>query len=504
MGERSGTREPSPGAGRTMRTQAKVASRAAAHAIGSSIERVVSTHHRRRLRKVGWEHAFDETELGFSSGATFSPRAGNKLDVLIDGSAYLPTLAEEIAGAKSHVHLLGWCFSPELHLTREDEPVVLRNLLSDVARRIDVRLLVWEGAALPVFRPTKRDVRSYLEIFTRNTGIQAETDSCVRLKYSHHEKTVVIDDRVAFVGGIDLTLDGGDPFDSPKHPSHGHQGWHDAAVRIEGPAVADVADHFRLRWRGPGEERLPPPVEQEPKGDVELQVVRTIPERVFDSLPAGDFSIFESYTRALRSAQRLVYLENQFLWSPEIVSILVDKLRDPPCDDFRVIAMLPAHPNDGADVSRGAVSTLIHADDGNERFLACTLYARTGPLRDLVYVHSKIGIVDDRWLTIGSANLNERSMFNDSEVNVVTLDEDLARRTRLRLWQEHLENEDVEGDPTQVIDEIWRPTAGAQLSESAGRAPARASCRRATGRLTARPPDLGRGPGARLRRLASS
>ena len=464
MGERSGTRDPSrDGSLELVRRQAKVASRAAAHAFGSSIERAVSSHHRRRLRKVGWEHAFDETELGFSSGASFSPRAGNKLDVLIDGSAYLPTLAEEIAGAKSHVHLLGWCFSPELHLTREEEPVVLRNLLSDVARRIDVRMLVWEGAAVRVFRPTKRDVQSYLKVFTSNTGIQAETDSCVRLKYSHHEKTVVIDDRVAFVGGIDLTLDGGDPFDSPKHPSQGRVGWHDAAVRIEGPAVADVANHFRLRWRGPGEERLPPPVEQDPKGDVELQIARTIPERVFDALPAGDFSIFESYTRALRSARRFVYLENQFLWSPEIVSILVDKLRDPPSDDFRVVAVLPARPNDGADVSRGAVSTLIHADDGNERFLACTLYARTGPLRDLVYVHSKIGIVDDRWLTIGSANLNERSMFNDSEVNVVTLDEELARQTRLQLWEEHLETSDVDGDPTRVVDELWRPTAGAQL-----------------------------------------
>ena len=471
MREASGT----PGASRNggvhaMRRQAKAASRAAAHAVGSAIEHAVSSHHRRRLRKVGWEHAFDASELGFSSGATFSPHSGNKVDVLIDGAAYLPLLAEEIASAKSHVHLLGWCFSPELHLTREEEPVVLRNLLSDVARRIDVRLLVWEGAAVPVFRPTKRDVRSYLEVFTRSTGIQAETDSCVRLKYSHHEKTVVIDDRVAFVGGIDLTLDGGDPFDTPKHHSHGKQGWHDAAVRIEGPAVADVADHFRLRWRGPGEERLPPPLESAPKGDVELQVVRTIPERVFDSLPRGDFSVFESYTRALRSAERLVYLENQFLWSPEIVAILVDKLRDPPSDDFRVLAVLPAHPNDGADVSRGAVSTLIHADDGNERFLACTLYARTGPLRDLVYVHSKIGIVDDRWLTIGSANLNERSMFNDSEVNIVTLDEELARDTRLRLWEEHLETSDVDGDPTRVIDELWRPTAGSQLAHlQAGR-----------------------------------
>ena len=354
---------------------------------------------------------------------------------------------------------------PELDLTRGEEPLVLRNLLSDVARRIDVRLLVWEGSPLPVFRPTKGDVRSFMEVFTNNTEIQAETDSCVRLKYSHHEKTVVIDDRVAFVGGIDLTLDGGDPFDSPRHLSHGRVGWHDVAMRIEGPAVADLAEHFRLRWRGPGEERLPAPVRQEPAGDVELQVVRTIPERVFDSMPQGEFSVLESYSRALRSAERFVYLENQFLWSPEIVSILADKLRDPPSDDFRVVALLPARPNDGADVSRGAVSALIDVDDGNRRFLACTVYARTGPLRDLVYVHAKVGIVDDRWLTLGSANLNERSLFNDSEVNVVTLDEGVARRARLELWAEHLELDEGEltGDPTAIVDELWRPTAKAQL-----------------------------------------
>jgi phosphatidylserine/phosphatidylglycerophosphate/cardiolipin synthase-like enzyme len=441
----------------------KVASGAVAHTVGEGVERAVTSHHRRRLRKVGWEHVFDADELGFSRGATFEPRGGNRIEVLVDGSTYLPSVAEAIAGAKSHVHLLGWCFSPELNLTRDEEPVVLRNLLSDVARRIDVRLLVWQGAPIAVFRPTKREVDSYMKVFTSATQIQGETDSCVRLKYSHHEKIVVVDDEVAFVGGIDLTLDGGDPFDTPKHPSRGQIGWHDAAVRIEGPAVADVANHFRLRWRGPGDERLPEPEPQPSKGDVELQVVRTIPEKVFPSIPRGDFSVFESYVRALRSAERLVYLENQLLWSPEIVSILVDRLHDPPSDEFRVVAVLPARPNDGADVSRGAISALIHADDGNERFLACTLYARTGPLRDLVYVHSKIGIVDDRWLTIGSANLNERSMFNDSEVNVVTLDEGLARRTRLRLWEEHLETSDVDGDPTHVVDELWRPIAKEQL-----------------------------------------
>jgi phosphatidylserine/phosphatidylglycerophosphate/cardiolipin synthase-like enzyme len=80
-------------------------------------------------------------------------------------------------------------------------------------------------------------------------------------------------------------------------------------------------------------------------------------------------------------------------------------------------------------------------------------------------VHAKIGIVDDRWITLGSANLNEHSLFNDTEMNVVSLDRELARATRLRLWAEHLERpqDEVAGDPADVIDELWRPLAERQL-----------------------------------------
>jgi phosphatidylserine/phosphatidylglycerophosphate/cardiolipin synthase-like enzyme len=79
-------------------------------------------------------------------------------------------------------------------------------------------------------------------------------------------------------------------------------------------------------------------------------------------------------------------------------------------------------------------------------------------------VHAKIAIVDDGWLTLGSANLNEHSLFNDSEVNLVCRDAALARQTRLRLWAEHLERStrEVDGDPTSVIDELWRPIAHEQ------------------------------------------
>ena len=79
-------------------------------------------------------------------------------------------------------------------------------------------------------------------------------------------------------------------------------------------------------------------------------------------------------------------------------------------------------------------------------------------------MHAKVGIVDDRWLTLGSANLNAHSFFNDTEVNVVTCDPALVRETRLRLWAAHLERDvdQVAGDPSTVVDELWRPIAAEQ------------------------------------------
>jgi phosphatidylserine/phosphatidylglycerophosphate/cardiolipin synthase-like enzyme len=74
-------------------------------------------------------------------------------------------------------------------------------------------------------------------------------------------------------------------------------------------------------------------------------------------------------------------------------------------------------------------------------------------------VHAKIGLVDDRWLAVGSANLNAHSFFNDTEVCLITTDENLARDTRLQLWREHLRREDVDGAPHEVIDRLWRSTA---------------------------------------------
>src|SRR5206468_4180710 len=97
--------------------------------------------------------------------------------------------------------------------------------------------------------------------------------------------------------------------------------------------------------------------------------------KLYDFAPHGDFRIIEAYVRALRSAEHLVYLENQFLWSPEIVRILADKLRRPPADDFRVVVLLPGKPNIGEDDTRGQLSVLSRADRDARRFLATTIRA---------------------------------------------------------------------------------------------------------------------------------
>jgi len=433
-------------------------------AIGHAAERTVRRHHGRRLRRLGWGRALEPPDGGLWAAGDPPPREGCSLEVLVDGAEALPRLAAELRSARSHVHLAGWYVSPDFALTRGPERIELRSLLARLAERIPVRMLVWAGSPLPLFHPDRRDVDGVRHALTFGTKIELATDARERPLHCHHEKLVVIDDRIAFVGGIDLTTYAGDRFDSSAHEARGDVGWHDALCVVRGPAVADVAAHFRERWGSVTGDELPPPRRARRAGDVDVQVVRTVPERLYEPVRGGEFRILEAYTRALRSAERFIYLENQFLWSSEICRILERKVAQPPSDDFRLVVLLPANPNDGGDDTRGQLADLIECDGGAGRVLACSLLAlgELGP--SPVYVHAKIGIVDDRWLTLGSANLNEHSLFNDTEVNVVTCDPELARKTRLRLWGEHLQRPlgEVSGDPVRVVDELWKPIAEEQ------------------------------------------
>src|SRR5204862_290575 len=276
--------------------------------------------------------ALDAPGGGWAAGDP-PPREGNRFEVFVDGAEALPAIADACESAQSRVWLAGWHFTPELRMA----DTTLRELLAGLAERVEVRVLAWAGAPLPLFHPDRKEVREMRDRLVRGTKIVCALDDRERPFHCHHEKLVVV---------------------------HG----------------------------------------------------------------------------------------------------LVEKLRRPPSDDFRLVVVLPAHPKNGEEDTRGQIGVLAVADHGAGRFLACTLW-QPGTEAHPVYVHAKIGIVDDRWLTIGSANLNEHSLFNDTEVNVVTHDPALARALRLRLWAEHLgcEQAELEGDPARIVDERWRPLAEEQL-----------------------------------------
>jgi phosphatidylserine/phosphatidylglycerophosphate/cardiolipin synthase-like enzyme len=439
--------------------------------LGDRIDEAFRAHHRRRLRRLGWSSVLAPRSGGGDGWWAQGPprRDGNRVEILLDGEEALGAMAEAIESARSHVHLAGWHASPDFRLTRKPGDPTLGELLARTADRVPVRLLLWAGPPVPAFEPTRRTVRAAREGFCRDSAVQCALDRRERTMHCHHEKLLVVDDEIAFVGGLDLTDLQGDRHDVPVHEPVRPMGWHDAAVRLRGPAVVDVARHLAARWAEVTGDRLPEPSMPPPAGDTVVQVVRTVPERTYDFLPRGEFSALDAYLHALRSARRFIYLENQFLWSTEVTDILIDKLRNPPSEEFRVLLVLPARPTNGADTTRGQLGRLIEAAGDSRRMLATTLDSLSGGETGALYVHAKVGIIDDRWLTVGSANLNEHSLFNDTEMNIVTCDAALARRTRLRLWAEHLERreDELDGDPSRLVDELWWPIAEEQSARRA-------------------------------------
>lgn len=145
-----------------------------------------------------------------------------------------------------------------------------------------------------------------------------------------------------------------------------------------------MAEHFDLRWTAVTGEQLPSVPPPDRAGDTTIQLLRTIPEHVYDQIPNGAFGVLEGYMRALRSAQELIYLESQFFWLPETVDLLSEKVRDPRSDRFRVVVLLPSKPKNGEDDTRGMLARLADADGGRGRFLSTTIDAMSGSTVDQI------------------------------------------------------------------------------------------------------------------------
>ncbi|MGV9775911.1 phospholipase D family protein [Streptosporangium sp. NPDC003464] len=316
---------------------------------------------------------------------------------------------------------------------------------------------------------------------------------------SHHQKLVVLRHRadprrdIAYVGGIDLCWSrrddashAGDTQAAPMAEVYGARPpWHDVQAAIEGPAVGDVEAVFRERWEDPGPltrnplhrladlvrredtrpDPLPPQFPDPPAcGPHAVQLLRTYAHRRtrYPFAPRGERSVARGYLKALRRARSLIYIEDQYLWSPQIAESFAEALKVNP--DLLMISVLPLHPDqDGAlngtpqILGRNQALSILK-EAGGDRFAVYGLENRQGTP---VYVHAKVCVIDDVWATIGSDNFNRRSWTYDSELTCAVLDGtpdgrepadpaghgDGARRfprdLRLTLAREHLDRPDL-------------------------------------------------------------
>jgi phosphatidylserine/phosphatidylglycerophosphate/cardiolipin synthase-like enzyme len=228
--------------------------------------------------------------------------------------------------------------------------------------------------------------------------------------------------------------------------------------------IAWIEDKIRGADLKPGKlpERPPdPPV----CGPHAVQVLRTYPDAHFeyDFAPRGERSIARGYSKAVRRGRRLIYLEDQYLWSKRVAGLFARALADNP--DLHLIAVVPRHPDVDGRLAlppnmigrRQAINACREASPHRVHVFDVENHDGTP-----VYVHAKVCVVDDIWACVGSDNFNRRSWTHDSELSCAVLDEDqeFARDLRLRLMREHLDRA-ADGsedggldDPDAVVQEI--------------------------------------------------
>ncbi|WP_245916404.1 phospholipase D-like domain-containing protein [Nocardioides gansuensis] len=450
--------------------------------------------------------------------------SGNLVVPRVHGADYFARILEVIGATRAgdRIFLTDWRGDCDERLT-EDGPTVAELLSAAGRRGVEVRALLWRSHPGPL----NAEENDHVGAVINESGGEALLDERVRRGGSHHQKLFVVrrkgrpQDDVAFVGGIDLchgrrddAAHEGDPQAPPLDERYGETPpWHDAMAEIRGPAVAHVLDTFAERWDDPTPvdhrnpyravlhrlarmprhpedlpERWDPPPEAGPH---QVQILRTYPAKrpPYPFAPEGERSIARAYSRAFERARRVVYIEDQYFWSALVATTLAEALRREP--ELHVIAVVPRYPEEDNRISgppmmygqRLAWDRLREA--GGDRFAMFDLENAAGTP---IYVHAKVCVVDDEWMTIGSDNLNLRSWTHDSELTCAVVDPDgaLPRSTRTSLWAEHL---GLPPDDPRLSDlsdpmALWVERAGAPGSRIRHHVPPALSART---RLWARP-----------------
>lgn len=383
---------------------------------------------------------------------------GVRARVIIDGEAYFKALADAAALAEEQLLVTAWALDPDAVILFDAAgPARVVDLFARILElqpRLRISVLAWDkartmawghGGALTLDDP-------------RLAGrLRVVYDGDTPLGGSHHQKLVVIDDVVAFCGGIDPAAG---RFDTPGHRVVDPRRvsalggplppFHDVMMMVDGEAAAALGDLVRERWRRATGETLPTPGPRAPiwpEGDgVEWRDVRVGVSLTDPKASPPRRQAQALFVDLIAAARGRLYVENQYLTSRDLAKGLEARLKEPAGPELLIVG--PEHPRGPlAGVTVGLArwrlfDRLRRADQHRRLRLMWPVISRARGVA--LYVHSKVMIVDDRYVRVGSANLAARSLSVDTEADLcleLTRPEDraLATALRRRLIAEHLD-----------------------------------------------------------------
>jgi phospholipase D1/2 len=363
--------------------------------------------------------------------------------LLVDCADYFRAIYECACDAKDYILLSGWDFDSSIQLLRgrdADEaayPLKLGALLSELCRKkpsLNVYVLAWDYSM--VFALEREWLQRLRFGWTTPDSLKFQFDGVHAPGASHHQKVAVFDGRVAFVGGIDLTSSRWD--DRVHAPTNAlrdaaQKPYHDTAGFCTGALARRVADLFVDRWERATGERLELPLAT-PSDGIELVGALPLGSGRFgleatrgalgDERPIREVRDF--YLRAIDDAEHSIYLETQYFTSREIHDALVARMQARGRAPLNLVLVMPK--------AAESPKEQITLGDAQEEILGslCQVAAATGSHMGVYYsaapdetgkevvtfIHSKIAIFDDRVFSVGSANLTNRSMSLDTELNL--------------------------------------------------------------------------------------
>ncbi|HWL66903.1 MAG TPA: phospholipase D-like domain-containing protein [Geminicoccus sp.] len=358
--------------------------------------------------------------------------------LLPDAATYFARLAQAFQQARHSILIIGWDFDGRIRLCPTEETcqplgAMLRQLV-EAKPELEIHILVWSFAV--VHAPSAPSELLLNQAWEQHPRIHLKLDREHPVYAAHHQKIVCIDDQLAFVGGIDLTVKRWDTWrhkarDRRRIDPEGdlYEPVHDMQMAVEGKAAEAVAAVARSRWqRARGEE--PPPVPATERGelwppglepqfiDTEVAVARTLPAwRTFP--PVHEISALT--LDAIAAARSCIYIEAQYFANFEVAELLEQSLRQPTGPEVVVL------------MSRRLPGTLEQFIMGRNRdrvlrrLMRADRHGRFGgyytcspsPGGDIdILIHAKLMIIDDRFLKVGSANINNRSVGLDTECDL--------------------------------------------------------------------------------------